>query len=286
VKDSVHFNEISDEEWLLLAPILADPPIVHRGRGRPRADGRVVANAVLWVLTTGDSWTMLPSHYPSAPTCRHRFEAWRSSGALAQMYRILSGTGREFRCGPQLTLERRAVPSRRIDPQTRDEGLRRVFWRDQASWQTPREAWQSSRTADTFRDIARQLPYSADSEDGAPERGETRAPVTPLHAVHRIASPWMGLASKGETESDPHGYVIYTAADRLANMRFRGWAEIMRDGRRVARSGLIGPSFRNCETAQRYALEWARCWIVEESGENSDSAGLDGAIRQPKARSG
>lgn len=282
----MHFNEISDEEWLLLAPVLADTPIVYRQRGRPRAPVRVVANAVLWVLTTGDSWSMLPSHYPSAPTCRHRFEAWRSSGALAEMYRILSSTGRKFRCGPQLTLERRDAPSRRIDRQTRDEGCRRVFWRDQASWQTPRETWQSPNTADTFRDIARPLPSLVDSAHAVPERIESRAPVTPLHSIHRTASPWMGLASKGQTEFDPRGYLIYIAADRLANTLFRGWAEIVRDERRVARSGLIGPSFKNCETAQQYALEWARRWIDEESGQDSEAAGLDRDVRQQKARSG
>jgi transposase len=285
VEDSVHFNEISDEEWLLLAPILADPPIVHRQRGRPRAAVRVVANAVLWVLTTGDSWSMLPGHYPSAPTCRHRFEAWRSSGALAEMYRILSSTGRKFRCDPQLTLERRDALTRGIDRQTRDAGFRRVFWRDQTSWQTSRETWQSSETADTFRDIARQLPNPDNSAHAVPERVESRAPVTPLHSIHRTASPWMGLASKGQTESDPRGYVIYIAADRLANTRFRGWAEIVRDERRIARSGLIGPSFKNCETAQQYALEWARRWIDEESSEDSDAAELDCGVPQQKARS-
>ncbi|MFB9127706.1 transposase [Paraburkholderia dipogonis] len=282
----MHFDEISDEEWLQLAPVLADPPIVHRQRGRPRASVRVVANAVLWVLTTGDSWSMLPSHYPSAPTCRHRFEAWRSSGALAEMYRILLSTGRRFRCGPQLTLQRRDALTRGIDRQTRDEGCRRVFWRDQASWQAPRETWQSSQTADTFKDIARELPNPANSAHALPECVEPRAPVTPLHSIHRIDSPWMGLASKGHTESDPRGYVIYIAADRLANARFRGWAEIVRDDRRVARSGLIGPSFKNCETARQYALEWARRWIDEESGEDGGAAELAGGVRQQKTRSG
>ncbi|TDY22925.1 transposase [Paraburkholderia sp. BL6665CI2N2] len=282
----MHFNEISDEEWLLLAPVLADPPLIHRQRGRPRAAVRAVANAVLWVLTTGDPWSTLPSHYPSVPTCRHRFEAWRSSGALAQMYRILSSSGRKFRCGPQLTLERRNAVTRGIDRQTRDEGFRRVFWRDQASWQTSRETWQSSQTADIFKDLARDLPHPANSEHAVPERIEPRAPVTHLPAIQRVASPWMGLASKGRTESDPRGYVIYIAADRLANAHFRGWAEIVRDDRRVARSGLIGPSFKNCETAQQYALEWAWRWIDEESGEDGNAAELDNDVRQQKTRAG
>jgi transposase len=286
VEDSVHFDEISDEEWLLLAPILADTPISHRQRGRPRAQVRVVANAVVWVLTTGESWSMLPSHYPSAPTCRHRFEAWRSSGALAQMYRILSNTGRKFRCGPQFTLERRDAPSRRMHRETWGEGFGRVLWREQASWQTPREAWQSSHTADTFRHIARQLPNSLNAGDPVPEGVASCAPVvTRPHIMQRPASPWTTLASKGQTESDPRGYVIHVSADQLANGHFRGWAEIVRDKQRVARSGLIGPSFEHRETAQQYAREWARRWIAEECGESDDDES-NSDVRQQRKCSG
>lgn len=133
----MHFDEISDEEWLLLAPILADPPVAHRQRGRPRAQVRIVANAVLRVLTTGESWSRLPSHYPSAPTCRHRFEAWRSSGALAQIVRILSNAGRTFRCGSQFIPQRRDASSR--------------------------ETWQSPHVADTFRLIAQRLPNAVNA---------------------------------------------------------------------------------------------------------------------------
>jgi transposase len=284
VEDSVHFNELSDEEWLLIAPVLADAATPQRRRGRPRAPVRAVANAVLWVLTTGESWSTLPSHYPSVPTCRDRFETWRSSGALAEMYRLLSNAGRKFRCGPQLVLERRRhVPPRTIERPTRHEDFRQVLWRDQASWQKPRDAWQSSDTADTFRQIALRPP---DSAHAVPERYESRAPATP-HRIQRTILPWMGLPSKGQTGSDPRGYVIYFAADRLANGQFRGWAEIVRDERRVARSGLIGPSFERCETAQHYALEWARRWIDKESGENSEAADdVESGVRQPKVRSG
>ncbi|WP_245841156.1 transposase [Paraburkholderia ribeironis] len=287
----MHFNELSDEEWLLIAPVLADAPAAQRRRGRPRALVRIVANAVLWVLTTGESWSMLPSRYPSAPTCRQRFETWRSSGALAEMYRILSSTGRKFRCGPQLLLGHRHVPAHTIARRTRYEELRKVLWKDQASWQNPHDAWQPSHTADTFRQVAPQRP---DSAHAAPERVESRAPAPP-HQIHRTILPWMGLPSKGQTGSDPRGYVIYFAADRLANGQFRGWAEIVRDERRVARSGLIGPSFEYCETAQQYALEWARRWIDKESSEwidkesSEDSEDADevaSGVRQQKVRSG
>jgi transposase len=284
VEDSVHFNEISDEEWLQLAPVLSDAPIVHGQRGRPRVQVRVVANAVLWILTTGEPWSRLPGTYPSIPTCRHRFEKWRSTGALADMHRLLSDAGRTFRCGPDGLLKLRHATPRVIDRQPRDEGLRQVFWKDQASWQTPHDTQRPRHTVDTFTQIARQLP---DSSRTVPEREESHAPLKLPQSIHRPVSPWMGLASKGKCEFDPRGYVIYLAADPVANARFRGWAEIVRDARRVARSGLIGPSFKNSEAAQQYAFEWARRWIDEVSGSNGDDADeVEDDFWQRKLRSG
>lgn len=258
----VQFNEISDEEWLLLAPVLSDDAIVHGQRGRPRAQVRLVANAVLWVLVTGEPWSRLPNIYPSVPTCRSRFEKWRTNGTLAEMHRLLSSRGRTFRCGPDGLLEPQHIQPRSIDRQSRDEGLRKVFWTSQASWQTPHGARRPPHAVDTFTQVAQQLQ---DSSHDVPDRVESRTPMNTPRSIHRPASPWMGLASQGKRESDPRGYVIYVAADRVANARFRGWAEIVRDAQRVARSGLIGPSFTSFEAAQQYAFEWARRWIDEES---------------------
>ncbi|WP_236066782.1 transposase [Paraburkholderia haematera] len=280
----MHLNEISDEEWRQLAPVLSDTAVVHGQRGRPRAQVRLVANAVLWILTTGESWSRLPGTYPSIPTCRLRFEKWRSSGALATMHKLLSDAGRTLRCGPDGRPEIRHATPRVIDRQPKDEGLRQVFWKDQASWQTPRDTQPPHHTVDRFAQIARQLPNISRT---LPERISPHAPIERPQSILRTASPWMGLASKGKCEFDPRGYVIYLAADPVASARFRGWAEIVRDARRVARSGLIGPSFRNIEAAQQYAFEWARRWIDEASGDNSehvDEVGSD--VWQRKVRSG
>ncbi|MEA3098746.1 MAG: hypothetical protein QOF74_2986, partial [Caballeronia mineralivorans] len=64
---------------------------------------------------------------------------------------------------------------------------------------------------------------------------------------------------------DGHGYVIYGIARPVAGSMFRGWAEIVKDGRRVERSGLIGPRYDNAEEAAAYALEWSRRWIAAQS---------------------
>ena len=64
---------------------------------------------------------------------------------------------------------------------------------------------------------------------------------------------------------DGHGYAIYAIARPVAGSMFRGWAEIVKDGRRVERSGLIGPRYENAEEAAAYALEWSRRWIAAQS---------------------
>jgi transposase len=279
----VHFNEISDEEWRQLAPILSDAIIAHGQRGRPRVRVRLVANAVLWILTTGESWSRLPGTFPSVPTCRRSLEKWRSTGALAEMHRLLSNAGRKFRCGPDGLPELRHAAPRTIERQPRDEGLRQVFWKDQAAWQAPEAPRRPRLTMDTFTRIAQQLPNASHTR---PEHVSSCGPAGRPQSLHRTVSPWMGLASNGRCELDPRGYVIYLVADPVANGRFRGWAEIVRDARRMARSGLIGPSFRNSEAAQQYAFEWARRWIDEALGNNSEDAELENDLWQRKLRSG
>lgn len=91
------FDELNDEEWVRLSTLIANEPIRLNRRGRPRAEPRVVANAVLWILTTGEAWSRLPGRYPSGPTCRRRYEEWLASGTLLQMIDVLKQfSGRTF----------------------------------------------------------------------------------------------------------------------------------------------------------------------------------------------
>ena len=55
--------------------------------------------------------------------------------------------------------------------------------------------------------------------------------------------------------------MIYVAAERVPNETFRACAEILKDGKRVERSGLIGPRFADADAAHRFAHDWARQWI-------------------------
>ena len=54
-------TDLTDEEWLMIAPLLPQP----REKGRPRkTDLREVVNAIRYLVRTGCGWEMLPSDFP------------------------------------------------------------------------------------------------------------------------------------------------------------------------------------------------------------------------------
>ncbi|SDG46352.1 transposase [Paraburkholderia phenazinium] len=261
------FDELSNDEWALLAALVSDEPAVRLNRrGRPRAEPRIVANAVLWILTTGEPWSKLPGRYPSGPTCRRRFEEWQLNGTLAEMTRLLSQTGRTFVYVPQTTPPAPAKPA--AQPETvsaRDDSMRGVSWKSPESWQTPAGVMQGWRSLDPLADMTRQLsgtlPHDAVRTEPAVRRAAELGNVQPLHCDHPQRPLPVSYSARGMQIADRRGYVIYVAAERVPNAMYRAWAEIEKDGRRVERSGLVGPRFTDANAAQDYALEWARQWI-------------------------
>ncbi|WP_114810866.1 transposase [Paraburkholderia kururiensis] len=286
------FDELSNEEWAQVAALVSDEPVVRLNRrGRPRAEPRVVANAVLWILTTGEPWSKLPGRYPSGPTCRRRFEEWQLNGTLAEVVRILSQGGRKFAYVPEPSapVARQTAPD--STPPAREEtvradGMRGVFWKSPESWQTPdaTPGWRafgrsldSLGRLDPIANITRQLAGEpeGDADDAHASRATTAAGQGATHSSRSSQSlhtsqgqqvvtrdpMWSSLPAQGEQVVDRRGYVIYAMAQPIPNRLYRAAAEIMRDGRRVERSGLVGPRFDDAEVAQRYALEWAQQWI-------------------------
>ncbi|CAB3779762.1 hypothetical protein LMG28614_00919 [Paraburkholderia ultramafica] len=316
------FDELSNDEWALLAVLVSDEPAVRLNRrGRPRAEPRIVANAVLWILTTGEPWSKLPGRYPSGPTCRRRFEEWQLNGTLLEMVRLLSQTGRTFAYVPQPAPPVAAKPAAPAaeTPSMRDESLRGVSWKSPESWQAAGVSGTLSnwRSADPIADITRQLSglapaapapvtraqaASAASLRPAPRAavpaglGEARAVGAAMehldsaiasarraHAPGEQRSPLsMSLAPRGTQIADPHGYLIYVVAEQVPNAMYRAWAEIMKDGKRVERSGLVGPRFADAAAAEQYALEWARQWIDRERVTQA-AAEPAGAAQAPSA---
>jgi len=69
-------EELRDEQWVLIAPLLPKP----KGRGRPRAEDRRTLNGILWVLHSGARWKDLPPKYGSRSTCHRRLQQWQDQG--------------------------------------------------------------------------------------------------------------------------------------------------------------------------------------------------------------
>ena len=259
------FDELSNDEWALLAALVSDEPAVRLNRrGRPRAEPRIVANAVLWILSTGEPWSKLPGRYPSGPTCRRRFEEWQLNGTLAEMIGLLTQTGRTFVYVPQASPPVVAKPA--PQPETvsvRDDSLRGVSWKSPESWQTPACVSPGSRSLDPLADMTRQLSGAVPHEEvrAEPVRSSTLESGVSRHRQPSHGPLPMSLAARGMQTFAWRGYVIYVAAEIVPNAMYRAWAEIEKDGRRVERSGLVGPRFAEPDAARQYALDWAHQWI-------------------------
>jgi len=264
------FDELSNDEWARVAALVGESEVREHRRGRPRAHPRTVVNAVLWILTTGETWSKLPSHYPTVPTCRRRFSDWQANGTLIEMVKVLSEGGRSFAYVPSPP-----VPEPAPRPATAAyecDRLRGVFWQNPESWHA-----QGAQPFDGLANAPRRLAEARDvAQANAPgpshmSRAFAGAPMraasyreAPLVAAREDDTP-MPFDPCCAPVHDGRGYSIYAIARPVADGMFRGWAEIIREGRRVERSGLIGPRHANPDEAQAYALEWSRRWIAAQA---------------------
>ncbi|AOK55717.1 transposase [Burkholderia stagnalis] len=249
------FDELNDEEWVRLSTLIADEPIRLNRRGRPRAEPRVVANAVLWILTTGEAWSKLPGRYPSGPTCRRRYEEWLASGTLLQMIDVLTQfSGRTFAYVPPPPVP--VAPTHRAEPAPENDRLRGVFWQNPESWQLP------VSQANVWRGDDAALAVSSRGETAGSATSAFNVPGAAPAAHERHPRATAASFSASEPQVDEYrGYTILGIAQPVQNLMYRAWAEIAQDDRRVERSGLIGPRFTDAEEAEHFALEWARQWI-------------------------
>ncbi len=83
-------EELTDEQWLILKPLLPELPRRSDGRGRPWRSQREVLNGVLWILRSGARWQDLPERFPPYQTCHRRYQGWVRSGALRDILEVLA----------------------------------------------------------------------------------------------------------------------------------------------------------------------------------------------------
>ncbi len=72
----MRFNELTDEQWEFIKPLL--PPKARTGRRR--ADDRITINGILYVLTTGCRWMDMPKKYGDDSTANRRLKRWERKG--------------------------------------------------------------------------------------------------------------------------------------------------------------------------------------------------------------
>ena len=88
------FREIDDELWAIIEPHLP-PQKPHVGR--PRTDHRAMFNGILYVLTTGCTWSDVPRHYGTKSTV-HRFHLHLAEHSIYQdIFLDLLRSGYEIR---------------------------------------------------------------------------------------------------------------------------------------------------------------------------------------------
>jgi transposase len=83
-------EELSDEQWKIIEPLLGEMPRRPDGRGRPWRDNRELINGILWILRTGAPWADLPDRFPPYQTCHRRFQIWVKDGTLRRILEALA----------------------------------------------------------------------------------------------------------------------------------------------------------------------------------------------------
>ena len=88
-------EELTDEQWDILAPLIPEPPRREDNRGRPWRGTREVLDGVLWILRSGARWQDLPGRFPPYQTCHRRFQQWSRDGTLRRVLEALAEDLRE-----------------------------------------------------------------------------------------------------------------------------------------------------------------------------------------------
>jgi transposase len=88
--------------------------------GRPRkVDPREVVNAILYLLSTGCQWRMLPKDFPPVATVQRCFHDWRDGGLWSEVSNMLVMRARELAGREALptagVIDRRAMSRHRFE---------------------------------------------------------------------------------------------------------------------------------------------------------------------------
>jgi putative transposase len=77
VNTTLYLSDLSNEEWVILEPLLQKP----KRAGRPPVhDLRLIVNAIFYLMQTGIQWRMMPREYPPWRSVYYHYAQWRDTG--------------------------------------------------------------------------------------------------------------------------------------------------------------------------------------------------------------
>ena len=81
---------VSDDLWAIVAPLLPSAPLKPQG-GRPRVPDRACLTGIIFVLTSGIPWELLPQEMGcgSGVTCWRRLRDWQDAGVWDRLHHAL-----------------------------------------------------------------------------------------------------------------------------------------------------------------------------------------------------
>jgi transposase len=130
-------EELTDEPWTIIQPLIPTPPSRADGRGRPWRDAREALNGILWIRRSGARWPDLPGRVPPYQTCHRRFPQWVRDGTLR---RVLEALATDLRERGELDLSEGFIDGTFVVAKTGGQGWERLSGaRVRSSWR-----WQTA----------------------------------------------------------------------------------------------------------------------------------------------
>jgi len=88
--DALSLRLVPDELWELVEPLLPEFRARPQGGGVSPVDQRAVFTAVVYVLTSGCAWRMLPPSFGvTVPTAHRRFTVWTRAGVWRRLHQVV-----------------------------------------------------------------------------------------------------------------------------------------------------------------------------------------------------
>jgi len=80
-------QEITDEQWTVLAPLFPAP----KGRGRPPMDMRKTVEGIAWRFRTGAPWRDIPERFGQWNSIYQRLSGWSRDGTWDKLLATVQG---------------------------------------------------------------------------------------------------------------------------------------------------------------------------------------------------